>query len=252
MIIEKEFFLNNKSQKIAAKIYKATPASMNGVIFCHGLFSTKDGYKITRLAEDIVNAGFTLLTFDFSFVGESEGNISELSILQEVDDLNGAFSFFQKYGILNTHLIGSSMGALVSLLFSSVMGSRLCSQTLIAAPVLLHQITRNMAGLDVDTLPENGQTTVDGIPINNKFFREAMKIDIEKVFMNTTVPTLVIHGGKDEVVPVTNAAVLIKNLNCEKRVVLIQDGDHNLSRDSDLDILRENILEWIKEHSIQV
>jgi pimeloyl-ACP methyl ester carboxylesterase len=248
MIIEKAFFLNNKSQKIAAKIYKATPASMDGVIFCHGLFSTKDGYKITHLAEDIVSAGFTLLTFDFSFVGESEGNISELSILQEVDDLNSAFFFFQKYGILNTHLIGSSMGALVSLLFASVMGSRLYSQTLIAAPVLLNQITHSMAGVNISTLPENGQTTVDGIPINNKFFKEAMKIDIEKAISNTTVPTLVIHGGKDEVVPVINAAALIKSISCEKRIVLIQDGDHNLSRDSDLDILRENILEWIKVH----
>ena len=248
MNIEKAFFLNNKSQKIAAKIYKNMPASEDGVIFCHGMFSTKDGYKITHLAEDIVNAGFTLLTFDFSFVGESEGNISELSILQEVDDLNGAFLFFREYGILNTHLIGSSLGGLVSLLFSSVMRDKVCSQTLIAAPVLLHQITRAMAGVDIDSLPENGQTTVDGISINNKFFKEAMKIDIEKVITNTTVPTLIIHGGKDEVVPVINAAALIKSITCEKRIILIEDGDHNLSRDSDLEILRENILEWLKTH----
>jgi uncharacterized protein len=248
MNIEKIFFLNNKSQKIAAKIYKGTPASTAGVIFSHGLFSTKDGYKITHLAEDIVNAGFTLLSFDFSFVGESGGNISDLSILQEVDDLNAAFFFFHKYGIKNTHLIGSSMGALVSLLFSSILGDKLCSQTLIAAPVLLREIVQKMAGVDVGSLPENGQTIVDGMSINNQFFKEGMKIDIDRALTNTIVPTLIIHGGKDEVVPVTNASALIKTITCEKRIVLIEDGDHNLSRDSDLKILRNNILEWLKAH----
>jgi pimeloyl-ACP methyl ester carboxylesterase len=248
MNIEKASFQNNKSQKIAAKIYKGTPESSDGVIYCHGLFSTKDGYKITHLAQDIVNAGFTLFTFDFSFMGESEGNISDMSILQEVDDLNAAFFFFQKYGIENIHLIGSSMGALVSLLFSSIMGEKLRSQTLIAAPVLIHEIARKMAGSDVASLPENGQTNVDGIPINNKFFKEAIKIDIDRAITNTKVPTLVIHGGKDEVVPLVNGAALVKTITCEKRIVLIEDGDHNLSRDSDLVILRDNILEWLKTH----
>jgi pimeloyl-ACP methyl ester carboxylesterase len=248
MNIEKAFFLNNKSQKIAANLYKGTPSSPDGVIFCHGLFSTKDGYKITHLAEDIVNAGFSLLTFDFSFVGESGGNISDLSILQEADDLNAAYFFFQKYGIKNTHLIGSSMGALVSLLFSSILGDKLSSQTLIAAPVLLREIILKMAGADVGSLPEDGLTKVDGTPIKNKFFKEAIKIDIDRAITNTTIPTLVIHGGMDEVVPVTNAAALIKTITCEKRIVLIEDGGHNLSRDSDLEILRKNIVQWLREH----
>lgn len=246
MNVNKLTFYNNKSQKIAAKIYQNSPISPAGVIFCHGLFSTKDGYKITHLAEYIVNAGFTLLTFDFSFVGESGGNISELSILQEVDDLNSAFFYFQKYGIENIHLIGSSMGGLVSLLFSSVMGDKVRSQTLIAAPVILYGLMHSMADADIDALPENGFTMVDGISINNKFFKEIKIIDIEKAIANTTVPTLVIHGGKDNVVPVNNAAMLIKNISCEKRIVLIEDGDHNLSREPDLEILRDNIVEWIK------
>ena len=68
MIIENVQFTNDKNQKIAARIYYKEAITKTGVIFCHGLFSGKDGYKITRLAGDIVNAGYTLFTFDFSFV----------------------------------------------------------------------------------------------------------------------------------------------------------------------------------------
>ena len=248
MQTQKLFFQNNKLQKLAAKIYKDEPASSDGIIFCHGMLSTKDGYKITHLAEDIVNAGFTLLTFDFSCVGESEGNISDLSIFQEVDDLNSAFLFFQKYGMKNIHLVGSSMGALVALLYSSVMGGNLCSQTLIAAPVLLLQLMQNMAGADINSLPDDGQTVVDGKSVKNIFFKEALKVDIETALANTTVPSLVIHGGKDTVVPFINAAALTKNIRCDKRVILIEDGDHNLTRDSDIEILRNNIIEWVTMH----
>ncbi|MFH0975184.1 MAG: alpha/beta hydrolase [Spirochaetota bacterium] len=246
MKTEKVFFKNNKAQRIVGKIYRQDDLSPDGVIFCHGLFSTKDGYKITHLAEDIVNAGYTLLAFDFSFVGESEGNISELSVLQELEDLRYAFLFFRDYGIKKIHLVGSSMGGLVSLIFSSILGDRISSQTLIAAPVLLREIMHQMAQKDIDSLPEDGFTVVDGIQINNKFFKEYDKIDIGLLMNHLTVPTLVIHGGKDAVVPVNNASVLMKSIQCKKRLVLIEDGDHNLSRDSDLIILRDNIIEWLK------
>jgi pimeloyl-ACP methyl ester carboxylesterase len=246
MHIEKVTFFNNKYQKIAGKIYK-NPDTSDGVIFCHGMFSTKDGYKITHLAEGIVNAGFTLLCFDFSFTGESEGNISELSVLQEVNDLRSAFDYFTEYGIENIHLIGSSMGGLVSLLFSSTE-NEIRSQTLIATPIMLPEVFAK--NIDITSLPEDGATSVNGKIINNKFFKELREIEIESVISNINIPTLIIHGYMDNVVPVINAVSLIKKLSNKKRIALIQNGDHNLNRDSDIAILSENILEWLKENRV--
>jgi esterase/lipase len=250
MNIEKISFLNNESQKIAAKIHTGAEKSLNGVIFCHGMFSSKDGYKITNLAEHIVNAGFTLLTFDFSFAGESEGNMSELSVFQEVDDLNSAFFFFKKYGMKQIHVIGSSLGGLVSLLFSSILKKEISSQTLIAAPVLLDDLLYNMLKTtDINSIPDTGYTEVEGIKIHNKFFKETLKINIDNAINNIMTPTMIIHGAEDNVVSVNNAIALIKCLNTDKRIILIDGGDHNLTRDSDLKVLRENILEWLKSHS---
>lgn len=237
-------FFNNKYQKLSGKIYKTSDTS-EGVIFCHGLFSTKDGYKITHLAEDIVSIGQTLLCFDFSFAGESEGNITGLSILQEVNDLRSAFKFFTEYGIENIHLIGSSMGGLVSLLFSSTE-SNIRSQTLIATPIMLPEIFAK--DIDITSLPESGKTSLNGVLINNTFFKELKEIDIETAISNVNAPSLIIHGYLDNVVPVANAVNLVKQLTAKKRIAIIQDGDHNLSRDSDLSILSKNILDWIMEN----
>jgi len=132
MITEKVAFPNNLGRGLAGKVYRGGSPSPRGVIFSHGLFSTKDGYKITNLAERIVGAGFDLLAFDFSFSGESGGNIGDLSIHQEVRDLDAAAGFFRGRGIAELHLMGSSMGGLVSLLFASEGTINIASLTLVA------------------------------------------------------------------------------------------------------------------------
>ena len=218
--------------------------SKRGVIFCHGLFSSKDGYKITSMAEHIVNAGYTLLTFDFSFVGESEGDISELSILQEVEDLRCAFSFFQEYGIDTFHLIGSSMGGVVSLLFSSEKGTEIKTQILIATPVIFSDLKLTQNNFDnIDSIPDDGMTSIDGVPVHNRFFKEIMRLDMNKTLCGISAPTLVIHGGRDMVVDVANAHYTEERLSSRKKLVIIEDGDHNLKRDSDLQTLKRDILE---------
>ena len=239
MHTENVTFFNNKYQRIAGKIYKNSDTS-DGVIFCHGMFSTKDGYKITHLADDIVNAGFNL---SINLIM----NRIELSILQEVNDLQSAYNFFIEYGIRKIHLIGSSMGGLVSLLFSSTENN-ISSQTLIATPIMLPEVFADK--IDINSLPDNGTTSLDGKTINNRFFKELLEIDIEKAINNIKVPSLIIHGFIDSVVPVINAVSLIKKLECKKRIAIIQDGDHNLAREPDIAVLSENILVWLKENRI--
>ena len=250
MIVDNVQFCNNKNQRIVGRIYKDDPMSRIGVIFCHGLFSSKDAYKITRMAEDIVNAGYTLLTFDFSFVGESEGNISELSVLQEVQDLKSAFLFFEGYGIESVHIIGSSLGGVVSLIFSSENQDRLRTQTIIATPINLRKVLLYGTDIeDIESLPEEGMTAINGIEIRNRFFKEIEHLNIDNAIGCIEIPTLIIHGGMDKSVPVSNARELAENLKSEKRLVIIEDGDHNLTRDSDLLMLKEDIIDWLNKYS---
>ena len=250
MIIENVSFRNNLGQRISGRIYRNDPTSPKGIIFCHGLFSTKDGIKIKWLAPHFVNAGFTVLTFDFSFVGESEGNISDLSILQEALDLKCAFNFFKSYDITDVHIVGSSVGGVVSLLFAASGHAELKSLTLIAAPVMLAELIKNIACIDdIESLADNGITTIENIQIKNKFIEEIKFIDTADAVSRVKCPSLIIHGKEDKVVDYSNAGYLEKNLKCEHKLITIDGGDHNLTRESNLNIIKENIISWIKKHS---
>ncbi len=236
-------FTNNLGQRIAGRICRGDIPSRRGVIFCHGLFSTKDGYKITSLAEDIVAAGYTLLTFDFSFVGESDGKLEDLSVLQEVKDLECAAAFFLGSGIDELHLVGSSMGGAVSLLYCAGSGVAVKSLTLIATPLNLKKLLEDNTGIrDMAALPEDGVTSIDGISIKNGFFREAALVDLTEAAAGVEAPALIVHGARDRVVNVTDAYLLAALLKGDRKLVIVSDGDHHLTRPADIARLREELL----------
>jgi esterase/lipase len=252
-------FLNNKNQKISARIYSPADQqslkrteflkSIPGVIFCHGLFSSKKGYKITQIAEDFTKAGFILLTFDFSFCGESEGKLADLSVIQEVEDLRCAVNYFKRCGINEIHLLGSSMGGTVSILFCSENDPVIKSLSVIAAPVKLLELMRTIAGIEnIDKLPKNGMTSVHGVMINDKFFLEMKDINMKSSIRKMKKPVLIIHGDNDSTVDISNAQFLFENLSVKKKLTTIKNGNHYLKNDLEVEIIRKEVIDWIQSN----
>lgn len=245
MKIENFKFRNADELELAARIYYEDPFNEKGVIFSHGLFSSKDGYKITRMAEGIVDAGFTLMTFDYTFAGESPGNISDISVMSEVSDLFRAIKAFEKKGIKKIHLMGSSMGAAVSLLAAEVSDRKFESMILIATPLDLPGIIPGMTPKKVDELDPAGFTDVSGIRVNNRFFRELRSIDMIGAVRRISAPVLIFHGSEDRVVSISNHELMKKNLKPGFRSFVIDGGDHNLTRDSDIGFMMYEIKKWL-------
>ncbi len=248
MRVEEIEFINNKGRLLSGRLYHPARAGSDGVLFCHGLFSSKDAHKIIRMSDSVAAAGFTLMTFDFSFT--MGGDFSRFSILQEVEDLRSAFGYFLGRGIKAVHLVGSSMGGVVSLLFASEAHQSIKSLSLIATPVKLDELLiRLTGGTDPRTLSAEGMSLVEGTAVHNAFFHEALSIPMLERLRAVKAPALILHGAVDPIVDISNVRTLESTLRSEKRTVIIIDGEHNLTRESDIEILKENIIRWIKEHS---
>ena len=116
MYTEEFLFPGIAGHDLSGRIYCDNPENKSGVIFSHGLFSSMDGYKITRLAQSIVSSGYSLMTFNFSSAENFENNTRNLSILRQVRELECAADEFIKRGVERLHLMGSSMGSAVTLL----------------------------------------------------------------------------------------------------------------------------------------
>lgn len=238
-------FRNSSGLDLAARIYSPDFPCDKGVIFSHGLYSSKDGYKIKKMADGIVKCGYTLMTFDFTFAGESPGNISDISVMEEVKDLRAAIKLFRGRGIRKLHLMGSSMGAAVSVLAASDSEDTFESLILIATPLDLLGIMPDMTPEKVDLLELNGYTSVQGIKLKNSFFRELKGIDMVSAVREISSPVILFHGGMDEVVVPSNHELFMKNIKTRGLPFIIPDGDHNLTRESDIDFMMQKISEWL-------
>ena len=245
MLIDNFKFKNQRGVELAGRIYSKDKESRSGVIFSHGLFSSKDGYKITRMADIIVESGFQLMTFDFTFSGESAGNIKDISILDEVEDLKCAVELFKSRGINRIHLMGSSLGAAVTILAASLDQFKIESLMLIAAPLSFTKLIPDIKKDHLELLDPDGYTSISGVMVNNRFVHEVFEIDMVDAVRKITIPSLIIHGKKDAVVDFSNLDVFLKNCPAVCKPMVIEDGDHNLTRDSDISVISEWVREWL-------
>lgn len=250
MLIENFKFLNHHGLELAGRIYRQNTDCKSGLIFSHGLFSSKDGYKITRLADTIVNSGFALMTFDFTFAGESQGNIIDISLSEEVEDLKAAIVFFKSKGISKIHLMGSSMGAAVTILTASLDLFEIESLILIAAPLSFTKLIPDIKREEIISLDPDGYTSISGVKVNNRFIKEIFQVDMIGAVKKIKCPALIVHGKMDEIVDFENCKTFIQNFNPEHSSLFIDDGDHNLTRDSDIVLISKNLKEWLGKFSV--
>ncbi len=250
MIIDNFKFKNLRGIELAGRIYRKNEDQKAGVIFSHGLFSSKDGYKITRMAGSILDSGFALMTFDFTFSGESSGNITDISIYDEVDDLKCAINLFKSRGFEKIHLMGSSMGAAVTIITASPGEYRIESLILIAAPLSFEKLVPEIQKGDLESLDSDGYTLISGVKVNNRFIREIFEIDMVNAVGKISSPVLIIHGMMDAVVDFSNLDTFIQNCVSSCTSLVIEDGDHNLTRESDIKIISENVKEWLGKFNV--
>lgn len=244
---EEVVFPNNRNEKISARIYRGPGEPVRGLIYCHGLFSNKDGYKITKLADSLVSAGSLLLVFDFSFSGGSSGSIAEISVHQEVEDLGSAVRFFRdRTGLREIHVIGSSMGGAVGLLYAARNGYGITSLVTIAAAADLPGLADLMFTRGSGNLPpREGCTVIEGHEIRNRFYYEMKSLDMPRELKKIGVPVLAIHGEKDEIVSTASLSLIRDALPGLCRAMIIEKGDHTLVKESEIGILRDSIISWI-------
>ena len=95
-------------------------ASTGVFIILHGYTSCRRAPYIISLANKLMEARYTVVTFDFRAYGESGGNISIIGF-SETKDAEAVISYVRENVGSKTYLIGFSMGASVAI----IVGNRI-------------------------------------------------------------------------------------------------------------------------------
>lgn len=244
-------FKNSKGQKLAGVLHlpenvKNAPA----IILCHGFGGDKIGkYRLrVRIARELCRNGFAVLRFDFSGHGDSDGELEDISITQELDDLECAISFLKSRPEVNKEKIGiagHSLGGEIAILETAK--NKELKAVVLLAPTLDYKLNKLMGGCFEDALAlakKQGFAERASHKVKKQYYEEMQKfkplIEVKKI----NAPLLVLHGTADDKVDILGSKELVEKANEPKKLVIIETADHYFAGyDNTMRVIKETT-EW--------
>ncbi|MEZ5966231.1 MAG: alpha/beta hydrolase [Planctomycetota bacterium] len=191
------------------------------LVFLHGLASSRLSERSASLLEWAQRKHRRLVRLDFRGHGESAGTLATMTLSGLVADAEAALAHAGR-----AVLVGSSLGGMVAAWTATRAADRIAGLVLIAPAFgFLHRMRAR---------PRRG----DRIVIANSWIEveidEDVLVDAEAwpecdMARRIQVPTLIIHGTHDEVVPARESEQVFTDIACpRKELWLIEGGDHRL------------------------
>lgn len=216
------------------------------VVFLPGFRSDMTGDKATSLAAFCSERGVGMLRFDYSGHGASGGDFLDGSIGAWAADALAAIDHLTSGSVI---LVGSSMGGWIALLTALARPERVAGLVGVAAAPDFTQrlIWESMAPTERATLQRDGVLYVpsqygDPTPITLKLVEEGARHLVLDGPMPIRCPMRLLHGQADPDVPWELTLRIAERVETQDaQVILVKDGDHRLSRPSDLLLLHRTV-----------
>jgi dipeptidyl aminopeptidase/acylaminoacyl peptidase len=251
---EKIFFKSRQGIKLCGILSNPTAEKEKPIIvLCHGFFRSKEGSTYVGLERILNEKGISTFRFDFFGHGESEGKFEEVTISEAVDDVLSAIEFLKKSGYEKIGLMGSSFGGMASIMAASRVNDLflLALKSPVSDFSSLFQAHQNEQ--EVKEIKEKGFTYITDIEgnkrkLNISFFLDARKVKGYEAAKKIKIPTLIVHGNKDDSVPIEQSqrtASLMENCRLE----VIEGADHGYSNEEHFQKMLDLISKFIVENS---
>ncbi|MEM7779612.1 MAG: alpha/beta hydrolase [Pseudomonadota bacterium] len=224
--------------------YRYHPGQGPLLVFLPGYMSDMDGGKATSLFAEAQEQSRACLLLDYSGCGRSSGDFADGTFTAWREEVLALIKARQaEDGAQEVLLVGSSMGGWLMLLVGEALGEALIGIIGIAAApdftqwgYSTDQCAEMAAG---KTVYEDNPYGPDPTPTHPSFFADAEAQLRLTTDIPITCPVHLLHGQRDADVPWEISLKLAQALRSDAvQVTLIKDGDHRLSRDSDIAMLK--------------
>ncbi len=200
------------------------------VIVAHGFCGTKSKRKFVEFGRVFAQNGIAVLRFDFSGCGDSEGKFENMSVSQQVGELADAYDFLKKQPKIDMGRIGflgHSLGALIVCLLVGDYPAFKAKTLVLLAPALDQKSLIKIWNTprQIKRWKEKGYLDMPKCRIGVKYLNEAK--DFTPIASKIQVPVMVIHGSRDEDVPLEFGRRVFNTLGGERTFQIIKGADHD-------------------------
>jgi putative redox protein len=204
-------------------------------LFAHCFTCTKNIKAAVTLSRSLAAEGVAVLRFDFTGLGESEGDFADTNFSSNVADLIHAARYMEQELEAPSLLVGHSLGGAAVLHAAHSLPSVRAVAT-IGSPADPAHVLQHVE-CSREEIEETGQAEVllAGRPftIKSQFLEDLEETRMVGVVEGLGRALLILHSPIDETVSVENAARLYATARHPKSFVSLDDSDHLLSKERD-------------------
>ena len=234
----------NKSKKL--RYLKLNQKNSDYIVFLHGFMSDLEGKKPKIFLNFAKKNKLGFLALEYSGHGKSSGKFTNGNISKWTKETNLLIKKIVKKNKII--LVGSSMGSWISLNQFKFLKRQIKGFLGIgSAPEFLENLMWKKFSKKIKTeLVKKGVYNLKHgnyiYPITLQLIKDGRKNKILNKRINSNIKVTMVHGQKDEVVPVSYSKKVLKIFKgAKKKLVIIKSGDHSLSSTKYLSQLKKEL-----------
>ena len=221
------------------------------VVFLHGFMSDLEGKKPKAFQKYCKKRKLGFIAVEYSGHGKSSGKFTKGNISKWSKEIKTIIKKIIKNN--NFILIGSSLGSWLSLNQFKYFEKQVQGFLGIgSAPEFLERLMwkKFSKKMKKETIKKGIYNLSYGnyeYPISYQLIKDGRKNKVLGKKIKSKIPVTMIHGSKDEAVPVIFSRKILRLFNkAKKRLVIVKNGDHSLSSVKNLKILLKELDGMIK------
>ena len=238
------YYKLSKTKKI--RYIKLYQKNRDYIVFLHGFMSDLDGKKPKSFLKFAKKNKLGFLALEYSGHGKSSGKFTNGNISKWTRETSILIKKIVKTNKII--FVGSSMGAWISLNQFKIFKAQIKGFLGIgSAPEFLENLMWNKFSkkMKAETIKNRIYNLKHGdyiYPITLQLIKDGRKNKVLNKKINYKVNITMVHGQKDEVVPVSYSKKVLKIFkNSRKKLVIIKNGDHSLSSPKHLVMLKKEL-----------
>lgn len=214
-------------------------------VFAHCFTCGKDIAAASRISRALTNAGIAVLRFDFTGLGNSEGDFANTNFSSNVQDLLAAVDFLRVHHAAPKLLIGHSLGGAATLVAAASVPEATAVVT-IGAPYSADHVIHNFQA-SIPAVERDGQAKVmlgqREFTIQRQFL-EDLRAQSGAELGSLRKALLVMHSPGDSTVGIAEAEKIYVAARHPKSFISLDDADHLLTRRQDSEYVAATIAAW--------
>jgi len=245
-------FLNAQGEMLSGRFELPEGEMKATALFAHCFTCSKDFIAASTISKSLMASGIGVLRFDFTGLGDSEGDFSNTNFSSNVSDLLSACNALGKAYQNPKLIIGHSLGG-AAVLKAAMKLPEVKAVVTIGAPSDTKHVSHLFSN-KMEDINSKGEAQVNlagrSFKIKKQFIDDIQESEVLKGVKSLRKALLVMHSPIDNTVSIDHAADIFMAAKHPKSFVSLDTADHLLSDRKEVVYAASVISSWASRYIV--